>query len=100
MGNFDRGRKFGDKPSFGKRHYGRKDESRGFDRRDDRHQMYPAVCSNCGKDCEVPFKPTGERPVFCSDCFKKTSGREDARGSSGRNFERRDSQRQPMFQAV
>jgi len=32
--------------------------------------MYKAVCSKCGKDCEVPFKPTGEKPVFCSDCFK------------------------------
>lgn len=32
--------------------------------------MHKAVCSKCGKDCEVPFKPTGEKPVFCNDCFK------------------------------
>jgi CxxC-x17-CxxC domain-containing protein len=33
-------------------------------------QMYDAVCAECGADCKVPFKPTGDRPVYCSDCFK------------------------------
>ncbi|MBI3943980.1 MAG: zinc-ribbon domain containing protein [Chloroflexi bacterium] len=32
-------------------------------------QMYPAVCDNCGATTEVPFKPTGRRPVYCYDCF-------------------------------
>lgn len=36
-------------------------------------QMHPAVCSNCGKDTEVPFKPSGERPVYCRDCFRRVS---------------------------
>ncbi|OGH71550.1 MAG: hypothetical protein A2921_03560 [Candidatus Magasanikbacteria bacterium RIFCSPLOWO2_01_FULL_43_20b] len=44
---------------------------RGFDRRDDGpKQMHHATCSECGQDCEVPFRPTGDRPVFCSNCFK------------------------------
>ncbi|MBF0254726.1 MAG: hypothetical protein HQL11_06365, partial [Candidatus Omnitrophica bacterium] len=30
---------------------------------------YEAVCSACGKLCEVPFQPTGERPVYCKVCF-------------------------------
>lgn len=34
--------------------------------------MHSAICNNCGKDCVVPFKPTGVRPVFCSNCFDKT----------------------------
>ena len=34
--------------------------------------MYPAKCSKCGKDCEVPFKPDPGRPVDCQDCHKKT----------------------------
>ncbi|MGQ9583612.1 MAG: CxxC-x17-CxxC domain-containing protein [Thermoplasmatota archaeon] len=34
-------------------------------------EMYPAKCSDCGKDCEVPFKPTEGRPVYCRDCFQK-----------------------------
>jgi CxxC-x17-CxxC domain-containing protein len=28
-----------------------------------------AVCSQCGKETTVPFKPTQGRPVFCRDCF-------------------------------
>ncbi len=32
-------------------------------------QMYSAVCSNCGKDAQLPFQPRGDRPVFCSDCY-------------------------------
>ena len=33
--------------------------------------MYQAVCADCRKDCEVPFKPTGERPIYCKECFVK-----------------------------
>jgi CxxC-x17-CxxC domain-containing protein len=32
-------------------------------------QMYPAVCSECGKETQVPFQPRGDKPVYCSDCF-------------------------------
>lgn len=31
--------------------------------------MYPAVCSQCGKDTQVPFQLRGDKPVYCSDCF-------------------------------
>ena len=34
-------------------------------------QMYPAVCSECGKNTEVPFEPRGDKPVYCSDCYRK-----------------------------
>lgn len=33
-------------------------------------QMYPAVCAQCGKQTEVPFQPRGDKPVYCSDCYK------------------------------
>lgn len=33
--------------------------------------MHPATCSECGSRCEVPFKPNGSRPIFCSQCFKR-----------------------------
>jgi len=36
-----------------------------------RRQMFPAVCAECGKDTEVPFEPREERPVYCSDCYRK-----------------------------
>lgn len=38
-------------------------------------QMHDAVCAECGADTQVPFKPTGERPVYCSDCFKERRNR-------------------------
>lgn len=31
--------------------------------------IHQATCSGCGKDCEVPFKPNGKKPVFCSACY-------------------------------
>jgi CxxC-x17-CxxC domain-containing protein len=31
--------------------------------------MHRATCAECGNSCEVPFKPTGEKPVYCSTCF-------------------------------
>jgi CxxC-x17-CxxC domain-containing protein len=34
-------------------------------------QMYPAVCANCGKETEVPFQPSGDKPVYCRDCFQE-----------------------------
>jgi CxxC-x17-CxxC domain-containing protein len=34
-------------------------------------QMFPAVCAQCGKDTEVPFQPRGDKPVYCSDCYRK-----------------------------
>lgn len=39
-----------------------------------RQEMHKVICDKCKKECEVPFKPTGNKPVFCSDCFKKESG--------------------------
>ena len=38
-------------------------------------EMHKATCSECGKECEVPFKPSGDRPVYCRDCFAKRKGR-------------------------
>lgn len=33
-------------------------------------KRYPAVCSRCGKDTDVPFVPDGKRPVLCVECYK------------------------------
>lgn len=38
-------------------------------------QMYAVVCYECGKDAELPFKPSGDRPVFCPECFAARKGR-------------------------
>jgi len=34
-------------------------------------QMFPATCAECGKATEVPFQPRGDKPVYCSDCYRK-----------------------------
>lgn len=86
---------------------------RDFGGRRERPQLYKAVCANCGNDCEVPFKPTGSKPVFCRNCFDKQGGSDrggrsnfsrDSRGlrdSRGRrdsdNFQNRASN-QPNYQ--
>jgi len=36
-----------------------------------RRQMFAATCAECGKDTEVPFEPRGDKPVYCSDCYRK-----------------------------
>ena len=33
-------------------------------------QMYDAVCAGCGVQTQVPFQPTGSKPVYCRDCFQ------------------------------
>ena len=38
----------------------------GFER-----EMHKAVCADCGKDCEVPFKPIEGRKIYCRDCYRK-----------------------------
>lgn len=67
MGDFNRDRGSSGGRSFGRRDFG----GRGADR-----PMHKTVCSKCNKECEVPFIPTGSRPVFCKDCFQnnRTSG--------------------------
>ncbi|HMK46363.1 MAG TPA: CxxC-x17-CxxC domain-containing protein [Methanocella sp.] len=34
-------------------------------------EMHKATCSDCGKECEVPFKPVEGRPIYCRDCLPK-----------------------------
>jgi len=32
-------------------------------------EMHKCICSKCKKECEVPFKPSDGRDVFCRECF-------------------------------
>ncbi|MEK7085909.1 MAG: CxxC-x17-CxxC domain-containing protein [Patescibacteria group bacterium] len=48
-------------------------------------EMHEAVCSDCGKDCEVPFKPSGDKPIYCDKCFGKNKEIKSARHSGGGN---------------
>ena len=44
----------------------------GYRRYDDRpREMHDVKCAECGQDAQVPFKPDGDRPVYCRDCYQK-----------------------------
>ena len=53
MPGFNRGGGFGARRDFGPR------------------EMHKAICSECKKECEVPFKPIEGKPVFCKECYAK-----------------------------
>jgi len=38
-------------------------------------EMHKATCSECKKECEVPFKPTEGKPVYCKECYAKKKPR-------------------------
>ncbi|HBK69558.1 MAG TPA: zinc-binding protein [Firmicutes bacterium] len=38
-------------------------------------EMHPATCASCGIETEVPFKPSGDRPVYCKECYSKQRSR-------------------------
>ena len=56
-------------------------------------EMHKATCSDCGAECEVPFKPTEGKPVRCQECFRKNrpQRRFGGRGGGfgGQRFDRR-----------
>ncbi|MDQ5893593.1 MAG: hypothetical protein QG640_605 [Patescibacteria group bacterium] len=69
MENFSRG---GDRGGFKKGGF-KKNFGGGYKggNRDDRGPvtMHKATCASCGKTCEVPFRPSDGKPVYCRDCF-------------------------------
>jgi len=69
MGNFQRG----GRPNFQKKSWGDKGGDRG------EVVMHKAVCAECGNGCEVPFRPTPGKQVFCRECFASKGGGRDER---------------------
>jgi len=89
MENFKRNSRFGGRGSSG-----------GFaGRNSGKTEMHKAICSKCGQDCEVPFKPRGDKPVLCSDCFRK-DGNNEQRRFSGRDSRRSSFSDKKMYEAV
>jgi CxxC-x17-CxxC domain-containing protein len=75
--NTSRSSGFGPKPGFG-------GKSRSFGSRPTRGnlELFDMKCDKCGRDCQVPFKPTGDRPVYCRDCFSKNDDRPQRKAPS------------------
>ncbi len=76
-----------------------------FRRRDSgRREMHKAVCDECGKSCEVPFRPSRDKPIYCSNCFEgKDSGsqrRPSRRGSGRSDFGKRDDTNKQLLEQV
>ena len=81
-GGFRGNRSSGRSNGFSDRRGGFRDRESSFERR--RPEMHKVTCDKCKKQCEVPFRPTGDKPVYCSDCFRK----EEFSGASSRgNFD-------------
>ncbi len=74
MGNFNRGG-----GGFGGGNRGGFGGGRSNFRRDDRGPvtMTKVTCDACKKPCEVPFKPTAGKPVYCNDCFRSQGAGQD-----------------------
>ena len=58
---------FGNKPEGG--------FNRGFRDNSEPREMHKAICSECGKECQVPFKPTEGKKVYCKECYAKRNAR-------------------------
>lgn len=87
MNNFNRGGGFqgrGQSRGFGGKSFGRP-------------PMHQAVCSSCGHECEVPFRPAPGKPVFCNDCFRNE---EKSERPGKRDFGRHGFREKPMFEAT
>ncbi len=50
--------------------YGRGDRGSRFGRSDRPREMFNATCGDCGNECQIPFKPKDDRPVYCKECFQ------------------------------
>lgn len=93
-GGFRKGGKdFGGRPKFGGRSdFGGGHSHRSGDRGDrftEKKEMFSATCSNCNKPCDVPFRPSGDKPVYCSACFGQKSSENSREGrTEGSNFDR------------
>ncbi len=97
MRDFNRNNRSGGGRNFGKRNF---EGGQNQDR-----EMHKAICSRCGKECEVPFRPTSGKPIFCTDCFRENGG-PDSRRPERRDFRRpsfdnrnenRDNSQQPNY---
>ncbi len=46
---------------------------RGYERADEHapREYFVAVCTSCGNQAQVPFKPRMDKPVYCSDCYRQ-----------------------------
>ena len=52
------------------------------------------ICADCSKKCEIPFKPSGDRPVYCKECFSKRRNGDSFNANRDNRPEKRDFHRE------
>lgn len=89
--------------SGGSRFGGFRDRDSGRERRS--VEMHDVTCDKCGKKCQVPFRPTEGKPVYCSECFEKNGGsqsreRPSQSGMSSSQFQQINAKLDKIMQAL
>ena len=96
QGGFDKNRGSSGRRNFGGSQHSKRSGNRGFER----PQMFDAICDECKKPCEVPFRPSGDKPVYCRECFGKKKGDFSSdypkRETSSSNFQQNNIARAPL----
>ena len=69
--------------------YSRDDRSSRYSRDDRKRESATVTCADCGTECEIPFIPKTDRPVYCSDCFKQNKP-QDSRDDRSSRYSRDD----------
>jgi CxxC-x17-CxxC domain-containing protein len=67
-------------------------DKRDQDNRSGERSFTRAICADCNKECEVPFKPSGGRPVYCKECFSKRKN-----GGHGDDTQAFGERKKPIF---
>jgi CxxC-x17-CxxC domain-containing protein len=72
--------------------YSRDDRGSRYSRDDRKEESATVTCADCGTECQVPFIPRNDRPVYCSDCFRQNKPRDSGsdRDDRGSRYSRDD----------
>ncbi len=52
----------------------------------EQREMHDATCNECGNSCQVPFRPNGRKPVYCTNCFKRDGDMAERRPQGGNDY--------------
>ncbi len=90
MNNFKGNRQNGRQKFAGKKSFDNNKRHGAGPRRDTREgggsdELFSATCSECTKRCDVPFRPSPNKPVYCSACFGMKKSANESRDSGNRN---------------
>lgn len=80
-------------PQFKNNRFGKSSSSRPPFRGSGRPEgmtLHDATCNKCQKKCQVPFRPNGKKPIYCSDCFTGNEGGDSSYRSNDRGGDRGD----------